>query len=195
MTDAIGYAMTRAMKDGKPQAGRARTRATREPPMRGGRARSVAEMLPAVGGVAFRKFGFVQSSVVSRWREIVGERYAAISTPESIRFPRNSRDGGVLHLSVAAAHAPMLQHAAPAIIDRVNRFFGYAAVGRMTIRQDHGLAPRRAASVPVVKEVPVALGDSLRAIADPELKAVLESLARGLASSEGPPALSGGARD
>ena len=45
------------------------------------RARAVSDMLPDVGRAAFRRFGFVQSSVVSRWREIVGERYAAVSAP------------------------------------------------------------------------------------------------------------------
>ena len=37
--------------------------------------------------------------------------------------------------------------------------------------------------------LPVALGDSLRAISDPELKAVLEALAQGVAQSTGAPAL------
>ena len=54
---------------------------------RGKRARAVSELLPSVGGAAFRRFGFVQSSVVSRWKEIVGDRYAGVSSPESIRFP------------------------------------------------------------------------------------------------------------
>ena len=47
-----------------------------------GGARAVSELLPKVGGAAFRKFGFVQSAVVSRWAEIVGERYARVSSPE-----------------------------------------------------------------------------------------------------------------
>ena len=46
------------------------------------RARSVADLLPMAGGAAFRRFGFVQSSIVSRWQEIVGARYAAVCAPE-----------------------------------------------------------------------------------------------------------------
>src|SRR3954467_1588538 len=95
---------------------------------RANRARAVADMIPAVGGAAFRRFGFVQSSIVSRWREIVGERYAGISCPESIRFPHGRRSDGVLTLVVEGAHAPMMQHVAPVVIERVNRFFGYPAV-------------------------------------------------------------------
>lgn len=153
---------------------------------RGGRARRMGEMLPDIGGTAFRRFGFVQSSIVSRWKEIVGERYANVSAPESIRFPQGKRADGVLTLSVAGAHAPMMQHVVPVIIERVNRFFGYAAIARVTIRQGEvqKLAPVR--KQPELLALPVELGDSLRTIADPELKAVLESLARGVATATQP---------
>jgi hypothetical protein len=150
---------------------------------RGGRARAVSEIVPDVGRVAFRRFGFVQSSVVSRWPEIVGAKYATISAPESIRFPPGKRADGVLTLVVAGAHATVMQHVGPTIIERVNRFFGYAAIARVTIRQGDVQAPARAK--PQLREVavPVALSDSLKTVADPELKAVLESLARGVAAA------------
>lgn len=152
---------------------------------RGGRARSVAEMLPDVGRASFRKFGFVQHSVVSRWGEIVGQRYAGVSAPESIRFPQGQRANGTLTLTVAGAHAPMMQHVAPEIVERVNRFFGYPAVDKVVIRQGQVAKPvTKATPKPVQQPVPVELGDSLRAVSDPELRAVLESLARGIATNE-----------
>jgi hypothetical protein len=156
---------------------------------RGGRARSVAELLPDAGRASFRKFGFVQHAIVSRWGEIVGQRYAGVSAPESIRFPQGKRSDGTLSLTVASAHAPMMQHVLPEIVERVNRFFGYAAVARVVIRQGvvAKAAPKPAA--PELKPVPVELGDSLRAVGDPELRAVLESLARGIATSESLPVL------
>ena len=145
------------------------------------RARAVADLLPVVGGAAFRRFGFVQSSVVSRWREIVGVRYAGVSAPEAIRFPPGKKSGGVLNLVVDGAHAPLLQHLAPEIVERVNRFFGYTAVAKVAFRQGdvHRDAPRpKKAAEPA--PIPAELGDSLRAIVDPELKAVLEALAVGV---------------
>ena len=154
---------------------------------RGGRARSVADMLPDVGRAAFRKFGFVQSSVVSRWPEIIGPRYADVSTPESIRFPPGRRAEGVLTLVVDGAHAPMMQHVAPAIVERVNRFFGYTAVARLAIRQGAAPKPAPRRAPPSLKPVPVELGDSLRAIGDPELRACLAALGGALAATEGPP--------
>lgn len=149
---------------------------------RGGRARRMGEMLPDVGGAAFRRFGFVQSSVVSRWREIVGPRYADVTTPESIRFPHGKRADGTLTLMVARAHAPMIQHVGPTIIERVNRFFGYSAVIRVVIRQGEIAQTPARPRPPALIPLPLELGASLRTIADPELKAVLESLARGVAT-------------
>ncbi|MEN9718380.1 MAG: hypothetical protein RIQ99_1258, partial [Pseudomonadota bacterium] len=34
---------------------------------RGGAPRAVGELMPEIGRTAFRRFGFVQSSVVTRW--------------------------------------------------------------------------------------------------------------------------------
>ncbi|ATE65902.1 DUF721 domain-containing protein [Rhizorhabdus dicambivorans] len=165
-----------------------------EPRPRGGAARKLADMLPDVGRAAFRKFGFVQSSVVSRWAEIVGERYARVSVPESIRFPQGRRSEGVLTLIVEGAHGPMLQHVAPTIVERVNRFFGYPAVARLAIRQGACAEPPREArkAPPSLQPVPLDLGESLREIGDPELRACLESLAGALAATSGPPVVASG---
>jgi len=158
---------------------------------RANRARAVSDIVPDIGRAAFRRFGFVQSSIVSRWREIVGDRYASVSSPESIRFPAGKRSEGVLNLIVEGAHAPMMQHVAPVIVERVNRFFGYQAVARVAFRQ--GLVQvaraRNRAAPASLRPIPAELGESLREVADPELRACLESLARGVAANEAMPAV------
>jgi hypothetical protein len=167
-----------------------RARAPQEEPVRSNRSRAVAELLPAVGGAAFRRFGFVQSSIVSRWPDIVGERLARASAPESIRFPVGQKQGGTLTLTVRGAHAPMMQHVIPEIIERVNRFFGYDAVAKITIRQGEVAAPPARRAPPSLRPVPVEMGEGLKSIADPELRAVLESLAAGVAATRGLPRVS-----
>jgi len=150
---------------------------------RGGEARMIGDLMPAIGRTAFRRFGFVQSSVVSRWPEIIGAAHARHCAPESIRFPVGEKVDGTLHLVVSPAHAPIIQHVVPEIIERVNRFFGYRAVKQVRMRQGVVAPPRAAepkAPPPSLKPVPIELGDSLRDVGDPELRAVLESLARSL---------------
>ena len=153
---------------------------------RGGPARAIADLMPEVGRTVFRRFGFVQSSVVTRWPEIVGPRHARICAPESIRFAPGEKSDGILQLVVIAAHAPLIQHVIPEIIARVNRFFGYNAVARVKLRQGAVKAPsagERTMAPPSLKPIPLELGDSLRDIGDPELRQVLESLARSLEAS------------
>lgn len=156
---------------------------------RHGRARAAGELIGSAGGPAFRRFGFIQASVVSRWAEIVGERYARASSPESIRFPAGKKSGGVLTLLVDGAHAPLIQHLSPLIIERVNRFFGYAAIDRIVFRQGRPPAAPPKPQRPQLRPVPKELGPGLREIADPELRQCLESLAARIAATSGPPSL------
>ncbi len=153
------------------------------------RARAAGELVGDVGALSFRRFGFVQSAIVSRWTEIVGERYAKVSSPESIRFPTGRKAGGALTLLVEGAHAPLMQHLAPLIIERVNRFFGYAAVNRIVFRQGRPPARPPGPQRPQLRAVPREVGEGLREIGDPELRACLESLAARIAATTGPPSL------
>ena len=156
---------------------------------RRGYARRCGELVGDIAGTTFKRFGFVQGAVVSRWAEIVGERYARVSSPESIRFPGGKKSGGTLTLSVEGAHAPLMQHLAPLISERVNRFFGYEAVHKVAFSQGRAPRPISAVRRPAAAPVPRDLGEGLRQIADPELRMVLESLAGKLAGTLGPPAV------
>lgn len=156
------------------------------------RPRAAGELVGDVGGQSFRRFGFVQSSIISRWPEIVGERYAKVSCPESIKFPAGKKAGGALTLLVEGAHAPLIQHLAPLIMERVNRFYGYTAVNRVIFRQGKPPAPAPRQARPQLAPVPKELGEGLREIADPELRACLESLGAQIVATSGPPLLSGG---
>lgn len=148
-----------------------------------------------IGGQSFRRFGFVQHSIVSRWSEIVGERYGKVSSPESIKFPTGKKVGGVLTLLVDGAHAPLIQHLTPMIVERVNRFFGYAAINRIVFKQGKPPAPAPRPERPQLRPVPKELGEGLREIADPELRACLESLAAQIAASTGAPTVSNEAEE
>ena len=154
---------------------------------RGGAAKPIGELMPEIGRTAFRRFGFVQSSVVTRWPEIVGPHHARVCSPEAIRFPPGEKSEGIMQLVVTPAHAPLIQQVVPEIIERVNRFFGYSAVARIKIRQGKVQPPKDkepAKAPPSLKPIPMELGDSLRDIGDPELRTVLESLARSLDNKE-----------
>lgn len=177
-------------KAGKNDRGKRRRPAVPDRP-RGGEARAIADLVPAIGGTAFRKFGFIQASLVMRWREIVGDRLADVTEPAMIRFPVGTKVGGTLHLTISGAHAPMLQHVEPDLIAMVNRFFGYGAIARVRMTQGQvAPAPRPVQPAAMLRPVPAEIGDSLRSVADPELRTVLERMAAGLANRPGVPKIS-----
>lgn len=152
-----------------------------------GKVRRAGDLVADISGVAFKKFGFVQGAIVQRWPEIVGSKYASMSMPESIRFPTGRKAGGVLTLLVEGAQAPLIQHLAPMIMEKVNAFFGYGAVDRIVFRQGKLPRPKKGPPRPTPRPVPKELGEGLREIADPELRACLESLASSLEGSQGVP--------
>ncbi len=153
---------------------------------RRGKAQDVGSLLPSVGGMAFRKFGFAQSHLIGRWREVVGPVYARWSVPDSLRFAKGAKTGGTLTIRVEGPFATQLQHVTPQIVERVNRIFGYAAVERVRLVQ--GEVPRPAdrprAAAPAASATP---GPNLSGVQDDGLRASLEALARQMASTQGPP--------
>ena len=181
----VRYGMGKAMTEQPP---RPKRKTVPKPPpgepARVGGPRAIADLMPDIGRAAFRRFGFVQSSIVTRWADIVGPRYADVTAPESIRFPAGKRAGGTLNLVVAGGHATMVQHILPEIIERVNRFFGYDAVSKVAMRHGELPEPMTPVEAPprMLRPRPIELGESLRDVGDPELRQVLEALAEGLAN-------------
>lgn len=173
-----------------PPGGKSAPALTKPASRRGGEARRLSDLLPTVGEASFRKFGFIQSAVVTRWPEIAGARIARMASPQSIAFPRGKKADGVLTIAVTGAHGPVVQMVVPDLIARVNRFFGYAAVARIKL-VPATMTATRAATAPLPANDPppatIAISPQLRAIADPELRSVLEGLAASLATRDALP--------
>ncbi len=152
-------------------------RATRGP------LRRASRILPAVTRGPLAKRGFGEVDIVLRWREIVGDTLADQCRPERIAFPRGERRRGVLHLIVAPAAAPEVQHLAPLLLERVNAFHGYRAVERVSLTQRPlPVAPARRAERPAEAPLDPAQKAKLEAdladVADPDLRAALRRLGR-----------------
>ena len=83
------------------------------------------------------KKGFVEVDILTNWEQIVGSELASYSLPTKIDFKRNQRTGGILHLSVpGGAFALELQHREKFILEKINTYFGYAAVSNLRIMQN-----------------------------------------------------------
>lgn len=83
--------------------------------------------------------GFAKAELLSAWPEIAGPLYASCTAPERIAWPRrgdtDEAGAGVLFLRVDGPRAILVQHELPAIVERINRYFGYRAIGQARIVQ------------------------------------------------------------
>jgi hypothetical protein len=96
----------------------------------------LAAVLARAAAPALGKRGFSATQVIAHWPAIVGTELAALACPLMVRFPRLRNDGATLTVRVAHGPAAMtVQMKSPVILDRVNRFFGYAAVARLQVEQ------------------------------------------------------------
>ena len=105
-----------------------RTRPIRRPPPPAGRAlRKFVKELD-------ERFGAGPGALQARWKEVAGERLAAVSEPMKLTRPRGG-GGGVLELRVQGPMATLVQHQAPEILARVNLFLGAGSVEKLRIVQ------------------------------------------------------------
>jgi hypothetical protein len=154
--------------------------------------RPLADVLRKTLTAAFAKQGFASVELITRWPEIVGGEIAAHSQPEKIQWPRTPQgrtpqgrtpqagtaaETGTLLLRVEGPAALEIQHLSDVILERVNQFFGWQAVGSMRLRQ----APlsRRAEPKPLPGPDPAGLARiaaTLPEITDEKLRDALARL-------------------
>ena len=79
--------------------------------------------------------GFGAAELVMKWRTVVGDTLADHTVPERLVWPNGKSDNAQLKLRVAPGFATDVQHLAPLIIERINGFFGYQAVARLSLTQ------------------------------------------------------------
>ncbi len=105
--------------------------------------RPLSEFLGATIGGVLKEQGFASTEIIARWADIVGPEIAAHSEPMKINWPRVKNDTGdtdqaepaTLMLRVEGPAALEIQHLSAVILERVNRFFGWQAIGRLALRQ------------------------------------------------------------
>jgi hypothetical protein len=144
-------------------------------------AKPLSLLLGKVFSDAYAKQGFAARELVTRWNEIAGADIGAHSEPLKIQWPRpvegQQQEPATLILRVEGPMALEIQHASDAILERVNRFFGWSAVGRLALRQ----APLSRRNRPKPPQAPdpksvAKVAETLSDVEDEELRAALARL-------------------
>lgn len=143
----------------------------------------VSKVLGRITGRTMNRRGFSDSRMLENWSAIVGPQLAAMSQPVRLSRRKSGRDGedtagGVLTVKAEGAIALEIQHLAPQIIDRLNSYYGHAAIARLNIIQGPVTVTPSPLNPPPIKEEDIsALADDFDEIETPRLKRALASLA------------------
>jgi hypothetical protein len=150
---------------------------------RGGGLRRLPDLLRRVLEPAARRRGLAEARLLTEWATVVGPLLATRCHPIRLS-PRSSGPGGVLVLHVTGAAALELQHSEPQILERINGYFGYGAVGRLRLIQAPLPRSRDRAPPPAswglsnADEIEIAA--AVCALRDPDLREALHELGRTL---------------
>lgn len=143
----------------------------------------VSKVLGRITGRTMNRRGFSDSRMLENWSAIVGPQLAAMSQPVRLSRRKSGRDGedpagGVLTVKAEGAIALEIQHLSPQIIDRLNSYYGHAAISRLNIIQGPVTITPSPLNPPPIKEEDIsALADDFEEIETPRLKRALASLA------------------
>ncbi len=142
----------------------------------------VGALLGGVLSPAARARGFAEASVLADWSTIVGTAIAARCEPISLSFAGGRRQGGVLELRAGGGVALELQHSAPQLLQRINEYFGFRAVGRLRVLQAP-TAGRRPPAPPAPRptldaEEEALVAETTAPVQDEALRAALCALGR-----------------
>jgi hypothetical protein len=143
--------------------------------------RPLSDFLGATLNDTLKTQGFASTEIIARWADIAGPEIAAHSEPMKITWPRRSAEASAepatLVLRVEGPAALEIQHLSAVILERVNRFFGWQAIGRIALRQAP-LRRRERAKPPPPPDPAVAarIAESMPGIADDGLRAALARL-------------------
>ncbi|MBF0562573.1 MAG: DUF721 domain-containing protein [Alphaproteobacteria bacterium] len=153
-----------------------------EPKRRGGGPRAIGLAVTSLVRPILGKRGFTEAAVITHWEAIVGPQMAAWTCPIKVMYQRGERSHGILHLRVAGgAFATEILHREPILLERINGYFGYAAVARLKLIQGRLPARPRPAIKPLpplARDQEAALTSSLDAVGDDALRESLLRLGR-----------------
>ena len=126
------------------------------------------------------KRGFGNSEIINNWINIVGDKLAQNITPQKISYNSNSSVDGILLLRVNSSSVALeLQYIEKQIVNKINTYFGFSAIGRIKIIQGPIPSPEKkiANKIKTVANTDkIELERKLNSVKDPDLRVALAAL-------------------
>ncbi|OWK24331.1 hypothetical protein AJ87_22930 [Rhizobium yanglingense] len=144
--------------------------------------KQISELANGLIDPVLAKRAGINTALLGSWDEIAGEDFADCTRPEKIAWARGNEidtyKPGVLTIACEGARALFLTHAQGELIQRINSFFGFAAVHQIRIVQKPvSQAAKRSRTPPPLKgEAARKLEDMMEGIEGDKLREAVKRL-------------------
>lgn len=144
--------------------------------------RPISEATARVSGQSFSRKYVSLGRILSSWKEIVGEKLAGKAQPVKINYRKREKGGNpvaILDIAASSADSTLLHYQKDLILERINQIFGDKWVTAIrfvaTPVSIKGKKPKKS-RIPLTDDEKSHLSGMLESLADPDLKAKLETL-------------------
>lgn len=163
------------------------------------RPRTLADLVPALTKDVFGSKNQLFGKMLANWVQIAGADMSALTAPVDLKFQRapKPKDGSkpaakagqaVLHLAVQPAYALEFSYQKDLLIERLNMFFGYAAIKDIKVVQHSEVMANKKIIPPVQRPLTAAEEGKLSALTDTvqekDLQTALKNLGKAILSRQ-----------
>lgn len=151
----------------------------------------VADLVSKLLNPVIERRAGMTTDLIASWDHIAGAQHAEKSRPEKLLWPRQASDDdpfepATLVVACESGHALYLQHDLDSVVQRINTYFGFAAVARIKLTQKE-IARPQVRTAPPELNVPAKSQEGLKrmleSVTDPDLRQALEKMGKGVFSN------------
>jgi len=101
--------------------------------------KKVGDNLPKIIDKKIKEKIFVEVSLIKQWNNVVGNDIAKFCWPIKVIFSNIKNSNGIIFLKTKRGKSMEIEFKSEEIIEKLNQYFGYKAIGKISVVQDFNI--------------------------------------------------------
>jgi len=115
--------------------------------------KKIGKVLPKIIGKDIKKKNSLELSIINNWKEIVEGDIAKFCYPIKIKFSSKEGLNGTIFLKIKRGRSMEIEFRNEEIIEKLNQYFGYKAIDKISIMQDFNFETTSEKNKPIKKRL------------------------------------------
>ncbi len=101
--------------------------------------KKIGDSLPKIIDKNIKEKNFVEVSLIKQWNNVVGDDIAKCCWPIKVMFSNIKNSNGVIFIKTKRGKSMEIEFKSEEIIEKLNQYFGYKAIGKISVVQDFNI--------------------------------------------------------